>query len=451
MIAAAREVGRRDRARLRDPVLARPSVAHRAPGVVQPAPRRDAQVRREPAQALPGHRQRQLRLGGPRRSLAGALRRRPRLGRARRHRLPRRQPAHEAGAVLGVADRRGAGAASRGDLPRRGVHPAVDDDDAREGRIRPELHVLHLEEHEGRAAASTSASSLAWSSFYRPNAFVEHAGHPPRVPAAGRPAGVRGAARAGGDALAELRHLLRLRVVRERRRCGPGSEEYLDSEKYEVKRRKLDGPLLPLVAKLNEIRRARPALQRLENIRFLETENDQLIAYAKDDVICVVNLDPFAEQAGVCVVPVSLGFAAGVRRPRSCSPASRSRGGCGRNYVKLGPGKAHVIKVGIDERSRTVVRARPAVVQDGGLLRDPPARVLRRQRRRLRRLPRPHRQARLPARDRHRLHLAAAVLSQSRSATAATTSPTSSRSIPTTGRSTTSGSSSTRRTSAASA
>ena len=55
--------------------------------------------------------------------------------------------------------------------------------------------------------------------------------------------------------------------------------------------------------------------------------------------------------------------------------------------------------------------SQPALVQDGGLLRDPHARVLRRQRRRLRRLPRPAAEARLPAVARDRLHLAAAVLS----------------------------------------
>ena len=58
----------RHRARLRDPVLGRPSVAERAPRVVPPPPRRHAQVRREPAQALPGHLQRQL---GLRRTGAG--------------------------------------------------------------------------------------------------------------------------------------------------------------------------------------------------------------------------------------------------------------------------------------------------------------------------------------------------------------------------------------------
>ena len=91
--------------------------------------------------------------------------------------------------------------------------------------------------------------------------------------------------------------------------AAPGSEEYLDSEKYEVKRRTLDGALLPLISRLNAVRRSEPALQRVDNIRWLETENDQLIAYAKSDrVICVVNLDPYGAREGVCVVPVSLGL-----------------------------------------------------------------------------------------------------------------------------------------------
>src|SRR5206468_438482 len=60
-----------------------------------------------------------------------------------------------------------------------------------------------------------------------------------------------------------------------------GAEEYLGSEKYELKKRRLDGPLLPLVGRLNEIRRANRSLQRIDNVTFLETENDHLIAYAK--------------------------------------------------------------------------------------------------------------------------------------------------------------------------
>ena len=80
-----------------------------------------------------------------------------------------------------------------------------------------------------------------------------------------------------------------------------GSEEYLDSEKYELKKRTLDGPLLPLVRRLNEIRRTTPALQRFENlhVRWRRTTST-CSRYAKIEgasrVVVVVNLDPFATR-----------------------------------------------------------------------------------------------------------------------------------------------------------
>jgi len=184
---------------------------------------------------------------------------------------------------------------------------------------------------------------LAWAPFYRPNAF------------ANTPDILHEYLQMGGPPAFEARLVLAATISPsygiysgfesfENVPLRAGSEEYLDSEKYQLKRRRLDGPLLPLVARLNEVRRAEPALQRLENIRFLETENDQLIAYAKDDVLCVVNLDPFAEQAGVCVVPVWLDFPPAFDgRELLTDQAFTWRSG--RNYVKLGPGKAHVIKV----------------------------------------------------------------------------------------------------------
>jgi len=125
-----------------------------------------------------------------------------------------------------------------------------------------------------------------------------------------------------------------------------GSEEYLDSEKYEVKKRSLDGPLLPLVRRLNEIRRAEPALQRVEGLYWLETENDQLVAFAKDDVVVVVNIDPHAEREGVCIVPVALGFPPSLDG-RELLSGQTFTWRVGRNYVRLPPGKAHVIKVGV--------------------------------------------------------------------------------------------------------
>jgi starch synthase (maltosyl-transferring) len=129
-----------------------------------------------------------------------------------------------------------------------------------------------------------------------------------------------------------------------------GSEEYLDSEKYEVKTRRLDGPLLPMAARLNEARRANPALQRLDNLVFLETENDQLIAYAKRDgedaVLVCVNLDPLAPQEGVVVIPVGLGLPPAFNvRDVLTDDAYTWR--IGRNYVRLEPGvrQAHVLEV----------------------------------------------------------------------------------------------------------
>jgi starch synthase (maltosyl-transferring) len=124
-----------------------------------------------------------------------------------------------------------------------------------------------------------------------------------------------------------------------------GSEEYLDSEKYEVKRRRLEGPLLPLIARLNEIRRAHPALARLDGLRWLDSADDGLLAYLRawgdDRLVVVVNLDPQATRVGAVDVPGDLGLppAFGVRDELTGAEWGWS---LGRNYVRLDPGQAHV-------------------------------------------------------------------------------------------------------------
>jgi starch synthase (maltosyl-transferring) len=129
----------------------------------------------------------------------------------------------------------------------------------------------------------------------------------------------------------------------------PGSEEYLDSEKYEVRARALDGQLLPLVGRLNDIRRAHPALTGagVESLTWLETETDHLLGYARslgdDVVLVVVNLDPFAVHDGVCLIPPGLGLPDRFGVVDALTGESYDWGE--RNYVRLGPGKAHVLEV----------------------------------------------------------------------------------------------------------
>jgi starch synthase (maltosyl-transferring) len=127
-----------------------------------------------------------------------------------------------------------------------------------------------------------------------------------------------------------------------------GSEEYLDSEKYEAKRRTLEGPLLPLIGRLNRIRRENVALQWLEGVEFLQTENEELIAYVrraeKNVLLVCVNLDPKLEREGVVVVPVSLGLPPAYVVTELLS-AETFHWRIGRNYVRLGPGRAHVLRV----------------------------------------------------------------------------------------------------------
>jgi starch synthase (maltosyl-transferring) len=80
------------------------------------------------------------------------------------------------------------------------------------------------------------------------------------------------------------------------------NEEYLHSEKYELKDRDWDRPdsLAPFLTKLNEIRRAHPALQRLRGLRFHHSDTDGILAFSRtsadgsDVVLVVVNLDPVA-------------------------------------------------------------------------------------------------------------------------------------------------------------
>jgi starch synthase (maltosyl-transferring) len=129
-----------------------------------------------------------------------------------------------------------------------------------------------------------------------------------------------------------------------------GSEEYLHSEKYEVKKRKLNGELLSLIKRINFVRRENAALQHFSNVTFLETANDALIAYAKQaagsTVVTVVNLDPYQPQEGLATMPSSLGLPASFTAHDVLSD-ERFQWRIGPNYIRLEPGirQAHVMRV----------------------------------------------------------------------------------------------------------
>jgi starch synthase (maltosyl-transferring) len=95
-------------------------------------------------------------------------------------------------------------------------------------------------------------------------------------------------------------------------RSLPEREEYLDSEKYEIKSwdRKSPGNIRELIRKVNGIRRENPALQSTYTLSFLGIDNENLLAYAKTTadgsniLVIVVNLDPYQRHSGTLTLPL---------------------------------------------------------------------------------------------------------------------------------------------------
>ena len=126
----------------------------------------------------------------------------------------------------------------------------------------------------------------------------------------------------------------------------PGSEEYLDSEKYQLRPRNFDTAetLAPYLGMLNRIRRENSALQQLRTLRFHATDNDRVIAYSKSDplsgnvVLVVVNLDPRnPQEATVTVDTTALGRPAGESYPIQDMITGACYQWGERNFVRLEP------------------------------------------------------------------------------------------------------------------
>ncbi|MGZ5373458.1 MAG: alpha-1,4-glucan--maltose-1-phosphate maltosyltransferase [Aeromicrobium sp.] len=107
--------------------------------------------------------------------------------------------------------------------------------------------------------------------------------------------------------------------LREHEAAGPDSEEYLNSEKYEIKIRDWDRPdnLVPFITKLNDLRRRHPALQQLRDLHIHTTNEDSVLCFSKrsgeDVVVVVVDLSPGDDKVvRLTIDPTDIGLEWGI-------------------------------------------------------------------------------------------------------------------------------------------
>ncbi|MGB6603060.1 MAG: alpha-1,4-glucan--maltose-1-phosphate maltosyltransferase [Steroidobacteraceae bacterium] len=143
----------------------------------------------------------------------------------------------------------------------------------------------------------------------------------------------------------------------------PGSEEYLDSEKYQLRHWDLDRPdsLRDFIARINRIRRENQALQSDRRLVFHACDNQQLIVYSKtttdlkNAIVVVANLDPHNRQSGWVELDLtSLGLDAGsVFEAHDLLSGSRFTWQGSRNFVLLDPAEAPAHILRLRQRARS--------------------------------------------------------------------------------------------------
>jgi starch synthase (maltosyl-transferring) len=141
----------------------------------------------------------------------------------------------------------------------------------------------------------------------------------------------------------------------------PGSEEYLDSEKYQLRPRDFAGALAdgrslaPLLTRLNAIRREHPAMHWMRNLRFHAIDNDAIIAFSKrdpatgDTLLVLCSVDPYNVREGwtsLDLPALGIDWAADFEVVDLLSGAKYRWGQY--NYVRLDPydQPAHILTVG---------------------------------------------------------------------------------------------------------
>jgi len=143
----------------------------------------------------------------------------------------------------------------------------------------------------------------------------------------------------------------------EREPREPGSEEYLNSEKYQVRAWDLERPesLHDFLTRINRIRRENPALQQNWSLDFHTVDNDELLCYSKhseadgNTVVVVVNLDAYHRQSGWVELPLeALGLDANhPYQMHDLITGARFLWHGARNYVELDPHRvpAHIFRL----------------------------------------------------------------------------------------------------------
>jgi starch synthase (maltosyl-transferring) len=135
----------------------------------------------------------------------------------------------------------------------------------------------------------------------------------------------------------------------------PGSEEYMNSEKYELRPRDFAAPgnLDNDIRRLNSVRRASRALQLYDNLTFGESENPNVLFYAKtsveDDLLIAITTNPHVPQETIVTVPLG---AVGIGQDQhyvveDLLTGARYTWHGARNYVRLDPANepGHVLRI----------------------------------------------------------------------------------------------------------
>ncbi len=147
----------------------------------------------------------------------------------------------------------------------------------------------------------------------------------------------------------------------ENRPLRPGSEEYLDSEKYQIRAWDRDQAesIAPVITRVNRVRRAHRALQRSTGVTFHDVDNDMILCYSRthgeDVVLVVVSLDPHHTQSGwVSLEMAALGIVEGQRyvvHDRLTDRRYHWEGS--RNFVQMDPQgiPAHIFSISSRVRS----------------------------------------------------------------------------------------------------